>query len=87
MWKRNSDIFPGEWVGTYHEKELEKELEIGDHAKVIVNFKIILSILAKNIQELLGKLGLLRKFVQMMNGRISYHLDTRCVQIGLKDIP
>ena len=37
MWKRTCDIFPGEWVGTIHELELMKELEIGDKAKVIVN--------------------------------------------------
>lgn len=36
-WKRRLDIFPGEWIGTAHEKELEKELEIGDYAKVIVD--------------------------------------------------
>lgn len=37
MWKRCLDIFPGEWIGTEHEKELDKELEIGDYAKVVVN--------------------------------------------------
>ena len=37
MWKRILDIFPGEWIGTIHEKELEKELEIGDYVKVIVD--------------------------------------------------
>ena len=37
MWKRHLDIFPGKWVGTNHEKELKKELEIGDYAKVIVD--------------------------------------------------
>ena len=37
MWKRTLDIFPGEWIGSIHEKELEKELEIGDYAKVIVD--------------------------------------------------
>ena len=34
---RNNDIFPGEWVGTEHELELEKELNVGDRAKVIVD--------------------------------------------------
>lgn len=34
---RSTDIFPGEWVGTEHEAELEKELNIGDKAKVIVD--------------------------------------------------
>lgn len=37
MWKRHLDIFPGEWVGTDHEEELKKELEIGDYAKVIID--------------------------------------------------
>lgn len=37
MWKRCLDIFPGEWVGTEHESEADKELEIGDKAKVIVD--------------------------------------------------
>lgn len=37
MWKRMSDIFPGEWVGTEHELEATKELEIGDRCKVIVD--------------------------------------------------
>lgn len=37
MWKRNLDIFPGEWFGTEHEEELKKELEIGDYVKVIVD--------------------------------------------------
>lgn len=36
-WKRSLDIFPSEWVGTDHEKELERELEIGDCAKVVVD--------------------------------------------------
>lgn len=36
-WKRLLDIFPGEWFGTDHEKELERELEIGDYAKVVVD--------------------------------------------------
>ena len=36
-WKRPLDIFPSEWVGTNHEKELDKELEIGDYAKVVVD--------------------------------------------------
>lgn len=36
-WKRSLDIFPSEWVGTDHEKELGKELEINDYAKVIVD--------------------------------------------------
>lgn len=36
-WKRPLDIFPGEWFGTEHEKELERELEIGDYAKVVVD--------------------------------------------------
>lgn len=36
-WKRPLDIFPGEWFGTDHEKELERELEIGDCAKVVVD--------------------------------------------------
>ena len=34
---RNDDIFPGEWVGTEHELEREKELNVGDRAKVIVD--------------------------------------------------
>ena len=37
MWRRNLDIFPGEWVGTEHEREKDIELEIGDYAKVIVD--------------------------------------------------
>lgn len=37
MWSRVLDVFPGEWIGTEHEKECEKELELGDYAKVIVN--------------------------------------------------
>lgn len=37
MWKRYLDIFPREWTGTEHESETEKELEIGDKAKVIVD--------------------------------------------------
>lgn len=37
LWKRHLDIFPGEWIGTKHEKELKKELEIGDNAKVIID--------------------------------------------------
>lgn len=37
MWKRCLDIFPGEWIGTEHEAELEKELEIGDKAEIIVD--------------------------------------------------
>lgn len=37
MRKRQLDIFPGEWIGSDHENELEKELEVGDYAKVIVN--------------------------------------------------
>lgn len=37
MWKRVNDVFPGEWIGTEHEKELMKELEIGDSAKVIID--------------------------------------------------
>lgn len=38
MWKRCLDIYPGEWVGALeHQNELEKELEIGDKAKVIVD--------------------------------------------------
>lgn len=37
MWKRSSDIFPGEWVGTEYESEAGKELNIGDKAKVIVD--------------------------------------------------
>lgn len=36
-WKRPLDIFPGEWFGTEHEKELERELEIGDYANVVVD--------------------------------------------------
>ena len=36
-WKRPLDIFPGEWFGTEHEKELECELEIDDYAKVVVD--------------------------------------------------
>lgn len=36
-WKRPLDIFPGEWFGTEHEKELERELEIDDYAKVVVD--------------------------------------------------
>ena len=35
---RNDDIFPGEWVGTEHELELKKELNIGDKARVIIDF-------------------------------------------------
>ena len=30
------DVFPGEWVGTYHEKEIGKTVDIGDKVKVIV---------------------------------------------------
>lgn len=37
MWKRSLNIFPGEWVGTEHESETRKELNIGDKAKVIVD--------------------------------------------------
>lgn len=37
MWKRSLDIFPGEWVGTEHEREKDIELEIGDYVKVIVD--------------------------------------------------
>ena len=37
MWNRALDIFPGEWVGTEHELELEKELNTGDTALVIVD--------------------------------------------------
>lgn len=36
MW-RNTDLFPGEWVGTEHELEKEKELKVGDKAKVILD--------------------------------------------------
>lgn len=36
-WKRPLDIFPGEWFGTEHEKELKCELEIDDYAKVVVD--------------------------------------------------
>lgn len=37
MWKRQLDVFPVEWDGTEHELEQEKELNIGDKAKVIVD--------------------------------------------------
>jgi hypothetical protein len=36
-WKRTLDIFPSEWNGTQHEDELNKELEIMDKAKVILD--------------------------------------------------
>lgn len=36
MW-RNTDIFPGEWIGTEYELEFEKELNIGDKAMVIID--------------------------------------------------
>ena len=48
MWKRHLDIFPGEWVGTDHEEELKKELEIGDYAKVIIKIN---GKMEKNIQD------------------------------------
>lgn len=35
--QRTIAIFPGEWVGTEHEFELGKKLNIGDKAKVIVD--------------------------------------------------
>lgn len=31
------DIFPGEWVGSYHEFEFEKKLSIGNLVKVVVD--------------------------------------------------
>lgn len=31
------DVFPGEWIGTRHESELDKEITIGDKALVAVN--------------------------------------------------
>lgn len=34
---REKDIFPGEWVGTDHEKELSKRIELNDNAKVVVD--------------------------------------------------
>lgn len=37
MWKNTLDVFPGEWVGTDHEKEITKELVIGDMALVAVD--------------------------------------------------
>lgn len=37
MWKRTMDIFPGELLGTDFEKETEKELEVGDSCKVVVD--------------------------------------------------
>lgn len=63
MWKRNSDIFPGEWVGTYHEKELEKELEIGDRAKVIVDsqFQDYFINTGKEYPRAIGKIGVVKK--------------------------
>lgn len=58
MWKRNLDIFPGEWFGTEHEKELKKELEIGDYAKVIVDSQFYDKCLDGNkCQRLFGMVG------------------------------
>lgn len=31
------DVFPSEWVGTYHEKELGKALNVGDKVRVVVD--------------------------------------------------
>jgi ribosomal protein L21E len=40
-WKRTLDIFPSEWNETQHENELNKELELGDKAKIIVDSQFI----------------------------------------------
>ena len=37
MWKRTCDILPGEWVGTEHELETRKELNIGNQVKIVVD--------------------------------------------------
>lgn len=53
MWKRSSDIFPGEWVGTVHEFETEKELNIGDKAKIIIDSQFR----DKNEQRRINQIG------------------------------
>ena len=35
--QRSEDVFPGEWVGTEHELEKQRFLNIGDKAKVITD--------------------------------------------------
>ena len=58
MWKRPLDIFPGEWCGTEHEQELEKELEIGDYAKVVVDSQFYDKYLnGDTFQRLYGMVG------------------------------
>ena len=63
MWKRNSDVFPSEWVGTSHEEEFEKELEIGDRAKVIVDsqFQDYFISTGKKYPRAIGKTGRVKK--------------------------
>ena len=39
MWEGSMDVFPSEWIGTDHEKELDKELNINEFAEVIVDFQ------------------------------------------------
>ena len=69
MWRRNLDIFPGEWVGTEHEREKDIELEIGDYAKVIVDSQFQDKYI--DIQERLIKLEKSLKLILVMNGLIA----------------
>lgn len=60
MWKRSLDIFPGEWARTEHEPETEKELEIGDKAKVVVDsqFQDYYPDMEERLPRRIGQIGI-----------------------------
>lgn len=72
MWKRSSDIFPGEWVGTEYESEAGKELNIGDKAKVIVDSQFR----DKYEQRRINQIGTVVEIDTKDDGHINWSLNT-----------